>query len=665
MKKSLITLIIIVAIALSGFAQVAVNTNGSTPDSSAMLDVKSTSKGMLIPRMTQVQRTAIVSPATGLMVYQTDSTTGFYFYNDTAWTHLSSVQKIDDLSDAKSDSDGLQDGSSIFLGIDAGANDDGSDNQNVGVGYQALLANTTGRHNTANGYQALYSNGDGYYNTANGNHALYSNTTGYYNIANGCEALYFNTTGYNNTATGGAVLYTNKANYGSVAYGFGAMLYADNRTSGRDTYNTAIGYEALRGSTTAANNTGRYNTSVGFHALFSNTTGSDNIANGFAALVFNTTAGHNIAIGNYALYSQSYDNGNTAWNSYNVAIGDSALYSNQPTSSYGWYFGIQNTAVGNAALRSNTTGYYNTASGCKALYSNTTGEYNTANGVEALYSNTTGYRNTASGYKALYSNTTGEYNTANGVEALYSNTTGYYNIANGYFALYSNTSGYYNTANGNSTLFLNTTGDHNTALGYDAFSNGNAYTNSTGLGFDAEPGASNTVRIGNNAVSTIGGYANWSNVSDGRFKKNVQENVVGLEFIKKLRPVTYQLNMDAIAGFNKTPDSLRLPESEKLKGAEIQTGFIAQEVEQAAQSVGYDFHGVDKPKNKTSHYGLRYAEFVVPLVKAVQELSEENENQQQTIDKLKEQETKIEYQQQTIDKLEEEIQQLKELIKKR
>ncbi|MBN2729087.1 MAG: tail fiber domain-containing protein, partial [Bacteroidales bacterium] len=112
---------------------------------------------------------------------------------------------------------------------------------------------------------------------------------------------------------------------------------------------------------------------------------------------------------------------------------------------------------------------------------------------------------------------------------------------------------------------------------------------------------------------------NWTNVSDRRFKTNVQENVVGIDFIMKLRPVTYNLDMDAIAEFNSTPDSMRLFESEKLKASEIQSGFIAQEVEKAALEVGYDFHGVDAPKNETSHYGLRYAEFVVPLVQATQE----------------------------------------------
>ena len=62
----------------------AINADGSNPDNSAMLDVKSTSKGILIPRMTAAQRSAISSPATGLMVYQTDNTTGFYYNSGTA-----------------------------------------------------------------------------------------------------------------------------------------------------------------------------------------------------------------------------------------------------------------------------------------------------------------------------------------------------------------------------------------------------------------------------------------------------------------------------------------------------------------------------------------------------------------------------------------------------
>ena len=71
------------------------------------------------------------------------------------------------------------------------------------------------------------------------------------------------------------------------------------------------------------------------------------------------------------------------------------------------------------------------------------------------------------------------------------------------------------------------------------------------------------------------------------------------------------------------------------KYSQVTTGFIAQEVEAAAQSVGFNFSGVDGPKNEHDYYGLRYAEFVVPLVKAVQELSTINESQKATIDDLK------------------------------
>lgn len=108
----------------------------------------------------------------------------------------------------------------------------------------------------------------------------------------------------------------------------------------------------------------------------------------------------------------------------------------------------------------------------------------------------------------------------------------------------------------------------------------------------------------------------------------------GLDFIKKLNPVTYHLDMDAIARLMKTPEELRKKDSEDLKGALLQTGFIAQEVEQAAKETGFDFSGVDAPKNDTDFYGLRYAEFVVPLVKAVQEQQIIIENDKAKIDAL-------------------------------
>jgi hypothetical protein len=157
---------------------------------------------------------------------------------------------------------------------------------------------------------------------------------------------------------------------------------------------------------------------------------------------------------------------------------------------------------------------------------------------------------------------------------------------------------------------------------------------------------SSQARIGNSATVSIGGYADWTNISDGRYKKNVKEDVKGLDFILKLRPVTYNLDMSGVSqklngsAALKTNVQMRTAMTEKEKI--VQSGFIAQEVEQTAKSIGYDFSGVDTPKNDNDFYGLRYSEFVVPLVKAVQEqqviIEEQNKNiesQRKDIDQLK------------------------------
>ena len=82
----LIIIVIILSYNASLMAQVGINT--TTPDPSSMLDIQSTAKGLLIPRMTLVERNNISSPAQGLMVYQTDNTPGFYYYNGSTWSAI-------------------------------------------------------------------------------------------------------------------------------------------------------------------------------------------------------------------------------------------------------------------------------------------------------------------------------------------------------------------------------------------------------------------------------------------------------------------------------------------------------------------------------------------------------------------------------------------------
>ena len=85
MKKITLPIFCYLLLSSACFAQVGFNADNSAPKPSAMLDVKSTTKGMLIPRMTAAQRGAIASPAAGLLVYQTDAPIGYYYFNDTIW----------------------------------------------------------------------------------------------------------------------------------------------------------------------------------------------------------------------------------------------------------------------------------------------------------------------------------------------------------------------------------------------------------------------------------------------------------------------------------------------------------------------------------------------------------------------------------------------------
>jgi trimeric autotransporter adhesin len=299
--------------------------------------------------------------------------------------------------------------------------------------------------------------------------------------------------------------------------------------------------------------------------------------------------------------------------------------------------GTNNFFAGGTAGNTSVTGANNTGVGVSALQNISGGSSNTAIGYGALATNTTGFSNTATGIIALENNTSGIYNTANGVSSLASNTTGARNSANGAYVLNANKTGNYNTGSGEFAGSDITSGDDNTFIGYNSNGDNNiVFNNSTAIGNASFVNASNIVRIGNNNITSIGGYVNWSNISDGRVKKNIKQNVPGLDFINKLTPITYNLNLDAADkilqkhllkdenGNTIQPSQFDI-ESRKVKEQIIYTGFVAQDVENAAKNLHYDFSGVDVAKNEHDLYGLRYADFVVPLVKAVQELSKMND----------------------------------------
>jgi hypothetical protein len=266
--------------------------------------------------------------------------------------------------------------------------------------------------------------------------------------------------------------------------------------------------------------------------------------------------------------------------------------------------------------------------------------------------------------------------------ALYNNTSGYFNSAIGHAALYSNTTGYFNNASGMLALYANKTGNGNTGLGYGTDVLIDSLSNATAIGSFTVVDASNKVRVGNTYVTSIGGQVGWTTFSDGRYKKDIQENVTGLAFINSLRPVTYTVD---VAGLNRyfNKDSKQLqgikedsihaplpkaaedpedPEAARAAGEAskiVYDGFIAQEVEAAAKKLGIPFSGVDKPKSKDGLYGLRYDNFVPQLVKSVQELSKMNSEKEAKIDA---QQKQNDAQQSQIEELQKQLDELKALV---
>ncbi len=217
--------------------------------------------------------------------------------------------------------------------------------------------------------------------------------------------------------------------------------------------------------------------------------------------------------------------------------------------------------------------------------------------------------------------------------------TGDNNTALGYRALSSTTNaGIQNTAVGSRALIENTTGDRNTAVGYLAGPDVGStnLSNTTAIGYMATATDSNQIVLGNNDILELTcNVTSITALSDGRFKSHITENIPGLAFISKLRPVTFHWNISKLNDFLKIPADQRDKEAEEAKDSIEESGFIAQEVEQAAKDVGYNFSGLSKPASDKDYYKLGYTTFVVPLVKAVQELNSILGAQQTEINSLK------------------------------
>lgn len=548
---------------------------------------------------------------------------------------------------------------------------------NVAIGYSSMANNTTGGDNIAIGSSALSGNIGGSYNVAIGNNALAGITSGTGNTAIGTNAGVGLSDEINNTAVG----YTSSIMSGSsnsvvlgatniltgsnsVVLGTGSSLIGSNSIliGNGVTVNTDNTVKLGNGTTDQLFCSGAYAATTSFTPnLYVSSAGQIMRSTG----TFGTVSGSGIAT-RIAYWSGSgtsttlTSSTNLYWDATNSRLGigtssptqgldvngnirfasDGYIYagtdrfihslgtantflgriSGNPAST-----GDYNTGLGYSALTSHTTGTFNTGVGTYALRANTAGSYNTAVGTYSLDANTSGTYNTATGYGALNDNS-GDFNTADGAEALAGNTTGLRNTAVGRSALGANTIGNYNTSVGCNSYSIFADGTYNTSIGYNAGPTAvTAKLNTTSIGYNAVPTSDNMVRIGNGNVQWIGGAVNWSVLSDGRFKRDIKEDIPGLAFIMQLRPVSYKWDIQGLNSFmqvkNSDDNKGRNADEEGIRAQEniLYTGFISQEVEKAAQSIRYNFSGVTAPKNANDIYSLRYAEFVVPLVKAVQE----------------------------------------------
>ena len=562
--------------AFNSFAQVGIGTNNPHP--SAALDINFTSRGLLLPRVALTGVTdnvTIPQPAVSLLVYNTNNAiaggngAGIYYNAGSQaspqWTRLQTAGGL---------------GQAWTLTGNSGTN---PANNFVGTTNASALVFRTnnipsGRIDpTLRSY--FFGENAGISNTGSGNvgighSALRNNTIRGGLVAIGDSALYANGTGVTNstqanfnTAVGSRSQRNNTTGYGNTAIGTRSLLF---NTTGF--LNTALGWDALQ-----TNSTGDSNTAVGARALYVNTTGRTNTAVGAGALVANTTA------------------------SQNTAVGVSALSTNVT--------GSGNTAVGYTSMQT-STGSFNTAVGVRTLNRNFSGERNTAIGFEALegaaISVPASSDNVAVGYRALRQKGGGSSNTAVGSMAL-QNTTGDGNTAVGTTA--------------GSTL---TTGSNNTFIGAGITLGSTTLTNATAIGYGAIISSSNSVRIGNNQVTSIGGQVAFTATSDMRVKTHVRQDVPGLDFILRLRPVSYFMHSDALQARQSAPLAWHAAQQQAL-GKQRHIGLLAQEVEAAAKEIGFEFDGVEVPKEPNETYSLRYSVLTVPLIKAVQEQQEQIE----------------------------------------
>jgi len=178
---------------------------------------------------------------------------------------------------------------------------------------------------------------------------------------------------------------------------------------------------------------------------------------------------------------------------------------------------------------------------------------------------------------------------------------------------------------------------------------------------DGQNTGDNQVLLGNTSVTQIrAAVTGITAYSDKRFKTNISEDVKGLDFILRLRPVSYNENPEILHQIWGTPDSLvKKIDHSQIKNTRF-VGLLAQEVHEAMKQSGYtSFTGIDIPRNEKEVYSLRYVDFVMPMIKAIQEQQKMIENLQEENENLKAKNQVLERKLSEIEKMKAEIEAIK------
>ena len=607
LMRSVITMTLVLTTSYLTNAQVGINTDGSNPDASAMMDIKSTSKGLLIPRMTTTQRTNISSPAAGLLVFDT-TTESFWFNTAAGWLELSdgkiaAIQDADNDTKIQVEESGDEDkirfdiGGSEKITISKNANDrtlvefpnnnfniflgKGAGTASISGGYNLFLGENAGNKTNTGGFNAFLGGYSGFNNTSGSNNVFLgintglSNTTGAFNTYLGISAGFKTTTGTNNTKIGYQAGFNNILGSSNVYLGYQAgynetgsnKLYIENSNSTSPLIYGEFDNDLLRiNGTLNINNAFSFPTADGANGQVLQTDGSGSLTWNTLNSTIVQDADNDTKIqveesadedkirfdigGSEKITISKNANDRTLVefpnNNFNIFLGKGA----GTASVSGGY----NLFLGENAGNKTNTGGFNAFLGGYSGFNNTSGSNNVFLGINTGLSNTTGAFNTYLGISAGFKTTTGTNNTKIGYQAGFNNILGSSNVYLGYQAGYNET--------GSNKLYIENS-NSTSPLIYGEFDNDLLRINgNVGIGRTA---TTNILEVNGQASKTSAG--SWVANSDKRLKKNITPlaSEKMLNDLLSLQGVTYEWND------NKTGND---------RPTGIQYGFTAQNIQQ-------------------------------------------------------------------------------------